>query len=252
MREGAASAIAATAGERTRWWIRRQAGTPRASASASAIAPETVRASSTPSSSPVITTPRPRPSSPGPASSGASGTIMCVTAAVMPIATLAATSTGKEGARPAATKAKETAAKSSRISFRRRLTSPRGTNSRMRGRITELRGYGDNAPAAGRYVEGAADLKQHRLVVVNGSDAGPASQRQKWEESPMCVVRCGRRIDGSGPQYFRLSRGLRTFPKLRSPRARRAALLHPVVGRFLGDDHVVDVAFAQAGGGDCG
>jgi len=71
------------------------------------------------------------PLSPGLASSAAKGTMMWVTAAVMPMATLAATRTGNEGASPAVASASDTPAKSLTINRRRSPISPKGTSRRI-------------------------------------------------------------------------------------------------------------------------
>ena len=56
---------------------------------------------------------------------------MCVTAAVIPMATLAATNTQSEGASPATTSASDTAPNSRSVSPRRSWASPSGTKTRI-------------------------------------------------------------------------------------------------------------------------
>ena len=104
--------------------------TPRQPTNA-ASHPAAVRLKMIPRISPVITVPIARPLCSGGTSSGAIGTITCVTAEVVPITTEATASINNDGAAAATSMATPTAANSQVINPRRSATSPNGTNSRM-------------------------------------------------------------------------------------------------------------------------
>ena len=105
--------------------------TPISAAGSAASHPAAVRLKMIPRISPVITVPIARPLCSGGTSSGAIGTITCVTAEVVPITTEATASINNDGAAAATSMATPTAANSQVINPRRSATSPNGTNSRM-------------------------------------------------------------------------------------------------------------------------
>ena len=78
--------------------------------------------------------------------------------------------------------------------------------------------------------------------------AGPTKERETQEHSEESL--CHEEEENPRTQAEACATCGHPFLRQGKPEGGRYALLHAVVGGFLGDDYVVDVGFAEAGGGD--